>query len=405
MPADYVEIGGGDELREAGTRRKAHGHGRSNGANGRGSSHRSNAMHGEGSRGQYLQVLATMAVVCAVTFNRGGDFASRSAGTKVNPAGLSSLTLMPKERSGPPAPRVSADVVHPTRTTMEETIEFKLPKSAKGGQILHVVVPGQHDLQPVRVPMGAKSGMMLSIKVPAQSSALEEEAEEGGAQDVVGEAGEAGENDIVEEVEEDAELVEEDVEFTWTHFFLLIAFVGAGTVLIFYFVKGAVMGFGPLEVDPRRIVDHPCRHHDKETGARAAEAMERRRKEGGDGDTPNSTPRGTESARGLARSDSPTNVPEKGRSVRQMGAGASFAPKKGAVAQAVDTLKDEGQEIMENAAAEKYQVRLHCCKCPAHAVREPRDATLKRELPAKHAPHTHSSVGEECSLIVSAVSL
>ena len=41
------------------------------------------------------------------------------------------------------------------------TIEFKLPKTARAGQILHVFVPGQHDLQPVRVPRGAKSGMML----------------------------------------------------------------------------------------------------------------------------------------------------------------------------------------------------------------------------------------------------
>lgn len=330
--ANYVEIREASELKGRQQRRVSHGR----------RSH-SHAMHSETSRGQYLQIFATMVVISAVVFNRGDHALS----AKVHPAGLSALELKPNH-AGPPTPRIMSDVVKPTRTTMEETIEFKLPRSAKAGQILHVVVPGQHDLQPVRVPMGAKSGMMLSVKVPAKRSLLEEE--EGGGQEEVGAPAETGDDDIVEEVEEDAELVEEDVEFTWTHFFLLIAFVGFGTALMFYFVKGFVMGFGPLDVDPRRIVDHPCRHHDKSTAEKAAAAMERRRQNGADDDTPNSTPRDSGSRGPTARSgDSPRDGPEKGKSVRQMGAGGAFAKKKDAVGTAIETLHDEGQEVKRTA--------------------------------------------------------
>ena len=141
-----------------------------------------------------------------------------------------------------PPPR-NSPVIAPaiTPTEVEETVDFKLPKNAKPGQILHIVVPGQHELQAVRVPPGAKAGMMLSVKVP--KTALEEEAAgegEGagaGEGEGEGEARAGGEETVVEEVEEDAEIVEEDVVFTWTHFFLLIFFVGLGTMIVFYFVK------------------------------------------------------------------------------------------------------------------------------------------------------------------------
>ena len=96
-----------------------------------------------------------------------------------------------------------------------------------------MLVPGQHDLQSVRVPPGAKPGMMLSVQVPKVQLEAEEVGE--GAGKAVG-AGE--EDDIVVEVEEDAEIVEEDVVFTWSHFFLLILFLGIGTLVMFYFIKG-----------------------------------------------------------------------------------------------------------------------------------------------------------------------
>jgi len=46
--------------------------------------------------------------------------------------------------------------------------EFKLPHGSHAGQILHVLVPGHNELQPVRVPLNAKAGMMLSVQVPPE---------------------------------------------------------------------------------------------------------------------------------------------------------------------------------------------------------------------------------------------
>ena len=125
----------------------------------------------------------------------------------------------------------------------------------------------------------------------------------------------------MEEVEEDAEIVEEDVVFTWTHFFLLIAFVGIGTMVMFYFVKGVMTGFGPLEIDARKIIDHPCRFDDETTRARAADAMQRRMQAqngGSDADTPTSTPRdGGATPRDELVEDEKAAAPK--RTVRAMG--------------------------------------------------------------------------------------
>jgi len=145
------------------------------------------------------------------------------------------------------------------------------------------------------------------------------------------------------------------VAFTWTHFFLLIAFVGCGTAIFFYFVKGCFSGFGPLEVDPRKIVDHPCRYIDQPTMEQAAAAMVLRQQAGGDGDTPSGTPREEQSGRRSSASsvEGPTPRPEekeKGRSVRQMGAGVTFAQKKSGVGAAVEALQDEGRDVQETVA-------------------------------------------------------
>jgi hypothetical protein len=81
------------------------------------------------------------------------------------------------------------------------------------------------------------AGMMLSVKVPIKASL---EGEVGGehAEGAAAPAGETPEDeDIIEEVEEDAEIAEEDVAFTWSHFFLLILFVASCTVVMFYFIK------------------------------------------------------------------------------------------------------------------------------------------------------------------------
>ena len=38
-------------------------------------------------------------------------------------------------------------------------VDFMMPKGAKAGQILHILLPGVRELQAVRVPKGAKAGM------------------------------------------------------------------------------------------------------------------------------------------------------------------------------------------------------------------------------------------------------
>jgi len=134
----------------------------------------------------------------------------------------------------------------------------------------------------------------------------------------------------VEEVEEDAEIVEEDVVFTWTHFFLLIFFVGLGTMIVFYFVKGVTVGFGPLDVDSRKFLDHPCRFADRDTQAKSEAIMMARREAGGDLDTPITTPRSGadtphEDAPSPGKKHQPpapkeeTEKPKAGRQVRAMG--------------------------------------------------------------------------------------
>jgi hypothetical protein len=52
--------------------------------------------------------------------------------------------------------------------TSQQAYEFKLPHGSHAGQILHVLVPGHNERQPVRVPLNAKAGMMLSVQVPPE---------------------------------------------------------------------------------------------------------------------------------------------------------------------------------------------------------------------------------------------
>jgi len=75
--------------------------------------------------------------------------------------------------------------------------------------------------------------MMLSVQILRVQLEAEEVGEGAGKAVGVGE-----EDDIVDEVEEGADIVEEDVVFTWSHFFLLISFLGIGTVVMFYCIKG-----------------------------------------------------------------------------------------------------------------------------------------------------------------------
>mmetsp|Transcript_59752 Transcript_59752/g.96777 ORF Transcript_59752/g.96777 Transcript_59752/m.96777 type:complete len:134 (+) Transcript_59752:356-757(+) len=96
--------------------------------------------------------------------------------------------------------------------------------------------------------------------------------------------GESGAS-FVGEVEEDAEMVEEDtkmagedVVFTWTHFFLLTVFVAVCTMTLLLVVKGFFVGLDPIAVDPRKIMDHPCRFENKKVADLANIAMSKRLK-------------------------------------------------------------------------------------------------------------------------------
>jgi len=79
-------------------------------------------------------------------------------------------------------------------------VEFELPL----GQLLHLLVPGHRHLQPVRVPQSARAGMMMpvNIKRPTKST-LADKGTPG--------QGESGAS-FVGEVEEDAEIVQEDTK-------------------------------------------------------------------------------------------------------------------------------------------------------------------------------------------------
>jgi len=312
--------------------------------------------HHKSNFAQFFNVLIVIAAVFAVTFNGGGlklpKTGHKTAGLVRMTASLDSKPIHPGAKAGgvgPPMPRV----IKPLKASVQETVEFKLPRNAKAGQILHVLVPGQHDLQPVRVPPGAKAGMMLSVKV-SKTELEGEEGEESAAEPP------EGEETIVEEVEEDAEIVEEDAEiveedvvFTWTHFCLLIFFVGIGTMVMFYFVKGVVVGFGPLEVDGSKIIDHPCRFPevDKVTERLAEDEMNRRREIGSDAGTPQSTPRAGMTPRDDMVEDGPLGKGslKKGSTVREMGRSTQFTKKSPRTGIAVETLQEADQDLFASS--------------------------------------------------------
>jgi len=326
--ADYEEING--EEHHSSSRYRKH------------SKHHHNRMeqgHGGGLK-QLVSILTIIAVVLGAVCVGKDDLTLSSThprhAMKVNPATLS-LDLKHLKAAGPPVPRHHDAVV--TAAKEEETVDFKMPKGAKPGQILHVLVPGQHDLQAIRVPSGAKAGMMLSVKVPIKASL---EGEVGGehAEGAAAPAGETPEDeDIIEEVEEDAEIAEEDVAFTWSHFFLLILFVASCTVVMFYFIKGVVVGFGPLKVDVRKVIDHPCRFCDEATRRMSEQQMALRRETGAE-DTPESTPRGGGTPQSTPREDT-----KKGTGIRAVGRSEGFKKHVTAEERGTKVLRDEGEDI------------------------------------------------------------
>ncbi|EKX36847.1 hypothetical protein GUITHDRAFT_145467 [Guillardia theta CCMP2712] len=154
-----------------------------------------------------------------------------------------------------------------------QSFEFRVPNGVKAGSEIHVLLPGLKELQTVKLPSKISAGEMLSIQIP-MSTLEEEEKGRNSTKEESRRVPVSGEDQVVEEVE----AVADDVEMTWHKFFLLIVVIFGGSVIIFQSFRGIFYGFEPLEVDAKKIVDHPCRHSshkirdmaDKEMSMRAA---------------------------------------------------------------------------------------------------------------------------------------
>jgi len=98
-------------------------------------------VHHKSNFSQFFNVLIVIAAVFAVTFNGGGlklpKTGHKTAGLVRMTASLDSKPIHPGAKAGgvgPPMPRV----IKPLKASVQETVEFKLPRNAKAGQILHV---------------------------------------------------------------------------------------------------------------------------------------------------------------------------------------------------------------------------------------------------------------------------
>eukprot|EP00802_Teleaulax_amphioxeia_P004388 Tamp_04392.p1 GENE.Tamp_04392~~Tamp_04392.p1 ORF type:complete len:360 (-),score=96.87 Tamp_04392:1898-2977(-) len=146
-------------------------------------------------------------------------------------------------------------------------------------------------------------------------------------------------------------------------------------MIVFYFVKGVTVGFGPLDVDSRKFLDHPCRFADRDTQAKSEAIMMARREAGGDLDTPITTPRSGadtphEDAPSPGKKHQPpapkeeTEKPKAGRQVRAMGRQTVFTRQGQASEEAVEKLQDEGRDMQ----AAEYQRSSRDAKESSRAV-------------------------------------
>ncbi|KAJ1479490.1 hypothetical protein T484DRAFT_1902758, partial [Baffinella frigidus] len=233
--------------------------------------------------------------------------------------------------------------------------EFTLPPNVRPGSILHVLVPGRGSLaQEVLVPANAVPGDTLSIDMPKKKPALLKELPRKQKLD------ESEVEEVENEVEHVAEEVAVTVEYTAQQFWLLTFLISVGLYLIFAAIHGVFHGFGPLEVDPRRVVDHPCRTHNKHVAQMVAEAMQLR--ESGEITSPMPTPRQTSNAtpqesprrpteantadkRATAKAAAPP-VEKRDKKVVVAAAGANLVRRGDETEGAITMLKSEGQGLI-----------------------------------------------------------
>uniref|UniRef100_A0A7S0V580 SLC41A/MgtE integral membrane domain-containing protein n=1 Tax=Hemiselmis tepida TaxID=464990 RepID=A0A7S0V580_9CRYP len=155
-----------------------------------------------------------------------------------------------------------------------DSFTFLLPASAKPGQVIHVMVPGANILHDVKVPADAKPGQSMMIQLPAEPKLAE--TKEGGAKEGEEKKEERGPmgmtgKEEVRRLEDDVVELPVDVEHLgtfhgettfWRHWFLCVLTFVLGCTLLVYSIRGVFHGFGPIEVDPRKLPDHPCRFSD-----------------------------------------------------------------------------------------------------------------------------------------------
>lgn len=184
----------------------------------------------------------------------------------------------------------------PARKPADTKFEFELPSNVRPGSIMHVLVPGYGKLaQEVLVPKTAVPGDMLAIDLPAKAS------DRGKSKQILQESKQESEAD---EIEGEVDEIVVEAEFTAQQFWLLIIFVLGGTVVIMVALRGIFQGFGALEVDTRRVVDHPCRHTDAHVARLVADAIDARNC--GEYVSPATTPRtGRPTSVNTARADTP----------------------------------------------------------------------------------------------------
>eukprot|EP00288_Rhodomonas_lens_P003688 CAMPEP_0177738632 /NCGR_PEP_ID=MMETSP0484_2-20121128/26560_1 /TAXON_ID=354590 /ORGANISM="Rhodomonas lens, Strain RHODO" /LENGTH=382 /DNA_ID=CAMNT_0019252569 /DNA_START=94 /DNA_END=1238 /DNA_ORIENTATION=+ len=200
-----------------------------------------------------------------------------------------------------------------------EAVQFRIPQGAAPGGLLHILLPGSDTPQAVEIPKNAVPGEMMSVQVPLHTSKL------AGAEDGVGE-------EFVEDIKT-GNVVEiaDDVEFSFTHYILVIFVVVSGIYVIYLSCVGVFVGFGPLQVDPKLYVDHPARL----TNPRVAEMAEEAKYMVGD--TPRSP--GAESATSSRAADAGADGKTNLNRVEQYNTGLSDEQK------AVAALQEEGDKM------------------------------------------------------------
>ena len=160
------------------------------------------------------------------------------------------------------------------------SFRFRVPHNAAPGSIMHIMVPGGKELHDVKIPENAKPGDMMFLTLPsgegAAAAAKEGGDKEGEEGDEKEGGGEEEENPLTEEemralIGEDMSEVPEEVEELttfkgqkdfWRHWFLCVITFFIGAMLVGYAVRGVFHGLGPIEVDPRKLPDHPGRFND-----------------------------------------------------------------------------------------------------------------------------------------------